>query len=66
MINIKKKFLKMPYWLIILLLFVVVFEIAFDLFEITIGRLLLLTNPVRPKTGRLWDEEKRMRMHTRS
>ncbi len=32
-------------------------ELLFDIFEIGIGQLLLLTNPIRPQTGRLWEED---------
>ena len=32
-------------------------EIFFDIFEIGIGRLFWLTNPIRPQTGRLWEED---------
>ncbi len=59
MLNLKKKFLKIPYWFIFLFLLLIVFEFIFDFFEIAMGRFLLLTNPIRPKTGRLWVEEKK-------
>ncbi len=32
-------------------------EVWFDVIEIAVGRLLLLTNPLRPQTGRLWEED---------
>jgi hypothetical protein len=35
----------------------IVAEILFDIFEIGIGRLFWLTNPIRPQTGRLWEED---------
>ena len=34
-------------------------ELFFDVFEVAIGQLLQATNPIRPKVGRLWDEEKK-------
>ena len=34
-------------------------EIGFDIFEITVGKIMLLTNSIRPKTGRLWEEEQK-------
>jgi len=55
----KNKLFKIPYWLILLLVIVIVFEFVFDIFEVAMGRFLLMTNPVRPKTGRLWVEEKK-------
>jgi len=36
---------------------IIIAESVFDIFEIAGGRLLLLTNPLRPQTGRLWDED---------
>ncbi len=59
MLNLKKKIFKIPYWFILLLFLLIVFEFTFDIFEIALGRLLLLSNPVRPQTGRLWIEEKK-------
>jgi len=59
MLNLKKKLFKIPYWVFILLFFLIVFEFIFDFFEIGIGRFLLLTNSIRSKTGRLWVEEKK-------
>lgn len=32
-------------------------ELLFDVFEIAMGKVLLFTNPVRPKIGRLWEED---------
>jgi len=32
-------------------------EFLFDIFEIGLGRLLYLTNPIRPQVGRLWEED---------
>ena len=32
-------------------------ELFFDIFEIAMGRLLLFSNPIRPQTGRLWEED---------
>ncbi|MBN1480926.1 hypothetical protein EH223_00465 [candidate division KSB1 bacterium] len=32
-------------------------ELVFDIFEISMGYLLRLSNPIRPKTGRLWEED---------
>lgn len=43
--------------IIVALLFVT--EAVFDVFEIAIGKMMLLTNSIRPKTGRLWDEEQK-------
>jgi len=40
-----------------LVVVLLVAETFFDIFEIAVGRFLLWTNPVRPKTGRLWEEE---------
>lgn len=37
-------------------LLVVLAELFFDIFEISMGQLLRLSNPIRPKTGRLWEE----------
>lgn len=37
-------------------------EAAFDVLEIGVGRLLLLSNPLRPQTGRLWDEDHKEKM----
>ncbi len=34
-------------------------EIFFDVVEIAVGRLLLLTNPIRPRVGRLWEEDQK-------
>lgn len=34
-------------------------ELFFDFFEITIGRVLLITNPIRPQVGRLWEEDQK-------
>ncbi|MBN2411059.1 hypothetical protein JXQ31_05150 [candidate division KSB1 bacterium] len=58
-LNLKKKIFNISYWSILLLFLLIVFEFTFDIFEIALGRFLLLTNPVRPKTGRLWIEEKK-------
>lgn len=47
-------------WLSIALVVVLlVGEIFFHIFEIAIGQLFLLTNPIRPKTGRLWVEDQK-------
>ncbi len=45
-------------WVLIIVIFLVA-EIFFDIFEIAVGRFLLWTNPIRPKTGRLWEEEEK-------
>ncbi len=34
-------------------------ELLFDIFEIAVGRVLWLTNPIRPQTGRLWEEDRK-------
>ncbi len=34
-------------------------EVFFDVVEIGVGRLLLLTNPLRPRVGRLWEEDQK-------
>ncbi|MBN1465508.1 hypothetical protein JXA02_07090 [candidate division KSB1 bacterium] len=36
---------------------IVLAELLFDIVEIGTGRLLLLSNPIRPQTGRLWEED---------
>ncbi|MBN1465547.1 hypothetical protein JXA02_07290, partial [candidate division KSB1 bacterium] len=36
---------------------IVLAELLFDIIEIGTGRLLLLSNPIRPQTGRLWEED---------
>lgn len=36
---------------------IIIAESVFDIFEIAVGRLLLLSNTLRPQTGRLWDED---------
>ncbi len=41
------------------LFLVLVLEFVFDIFEIAVGRLLLWTNPLRPKVGRLWVEDEK-------
>ncbi len=46
------------YFWIGLLIFIVA-EVRFDVVEIIIGRYMLLTNPLRPRVGRLWSEEKK-------
>ncbi|MBN1559235.1 hypothetical protein JW998_03250 [candidate division KSB1 bacterium] len=40
-------------------LFLIVAELLFDLVEIGMGQLLLLSNPLRPQTGRLWEEDRK-------
>lgn len=47
--------------IILILVAVVVLELAFDIFEILTGELMLLTNEHRPKVGRLWKEEEKDR-----
>jgi len=48
-------------WVVVLfvLLVLLMAELFFDLFEITIGKVLLLTNPIRPHVGRLWEEDQK-------
>jgi len=41
----------------IVIFLLLVAEALFDIFEISIGSLFLLTNPIRPQTGRLWEED---------
>jgi hypothetical protein len=56
-----KSRLNLKKWLITgaVLLLLLVAEVLFDIFEIGFGRLLWLTNPIRPQTGRLWDEDRK-------
>ena len=45
---------------VLAVLFVVlVLELVLDVFEIAVGRVLLWTNPLRPKVGRLWVEDEK-------
>lgn len=43
-------------WIVVAVL-LIAGEAAFDIFEIAVGRFLLLTNPLRPQSGRLWEED---------
>lgn len=51
--------IKSPKWVVIGAVFILLFiaEIFFDIFEISIGRIFLWTNAIRPQTGRLWEED---------
>ncbi len=44
---------------IALVVLLIVAEIFFHVIEIGVGQVLLLTNPIRPKTGRLWVEDQK-------
>jgi len=57
----KQKKPKLPRFVFVLavLLIFLMAELFFDLFEITIGKLLLMTNPIRPHVGRLWEEDQK-------
>ncbi len=54
--NIKHFFRRYRYVLMIAVL-LVIGEIYFSIAEILVGRIMLWTNPLRPKVGRLWQEE---------
>lgn len=45
-------------WIAALFL-VILTELFFDVVEIAAGKYLLLTNPLRPQVGRLWEEEQK-------
>ncbi|MDZ7723963.1 MAG: hypothetical protein U5R06_14425 [candidate division KSB1 bacterium] len=45
--------------LIAVLIVLIAAELTFDIFEIAVGKVMLLTNSIRPKTGRLWEEEEK-------
>lgn len=51
MTNLRKK------WIWIFLFFIVLVCLQFNYFEIIIGEIMLATNSIRPKKGRLWVEE---------
>ncbi len=44
---------------IALVILLILAEIFFHIVEIGVGQVLLLTNPLRPKTGRLWVEDQK-------
>jgi len=44
---------------LISLFLLLVIEIRFDVIEVAIGKYMLITNPIRPKVGRLWVEEEK-------
>jgi len=48
-------------WLITgsVLLLLIISELVFDIAEIMLGQVLLCTNPLRPKVGRLWVEDEK-------
>ncbi|NIA31737.1 MAG: hypothetical protein GWP06_17735 [Actinobacteria bacterium] len=43
------------FWIVLIILLAL--EGFFDIFEVVMGKYLLLTNPLRPRIGRLWVEE---------
>ena len=44
---------------IALVVLLILAEIFLHIVEISVGQVLLLTNPLRPKTGRLWVEDQK-------
>ena len=45
-------------WIIVITAIIAI-ELVFDIFEIVMGRYLLVINPMRPQIGRLWEEEQK-------
>ena len=43
----------------LILVLLIAAELLFDIFEIGAGRLLLFSNAIRPRTGRLWEEDRK-------
>jgi len=54
---LKEKYTKKQKWIIFIVLLLFTGELIFDYLEIAVGKVLLATNPMRSKTGRLWVEE---------
>lgn len=56
---LKTKLTKKQIGILVLVILLAAGEMIFDYLEIAAGKLLLATNPLRSKTGRLWVEEKK-------
>ncbi len=52
-----KHFFRRYRYLLTIAVLLVIGEIYFSIAEILVGRIMLWTNPLRPKVGRLWQEE---------
>ena len=50
---------KSLYIVIVVLVLLIVSELVFHLFEVGIGKILILTNSQRSRTGRMWEEEEK-------
>jgi hypothetical protein len=46
------------FWVVVIAVVITV-EMVFDIFEIVMGKYLLVINPMRPQIGRLWEEEQK-------